>query len=67
MSPLETLVDLFGSDPADLHGTIVYDGAGLAQIVLDTLAKAGFQIVQARHHLRALDAAAVGKRCSQVA
>jgi hypothetical protein len=32
-----------------LHGTIVYDAAGLAQLVIDALAEAGFQIVAVDH------------------
>jgi hypothetical protein len=49
MSPLETLVDLFGNDPTDLHGTVVFNAAGLAQLVLDVLAKAGFVITAVDH------------------
>lgn len=45
MSPMEVLIDLFGGDPTDLHGSMIVNAEGLAQLVLDALAKAGFQIV----------------------
>jgi hypothetical protein len=49
MSPIDVLTDLFGNDPTDLHGTVVFNAAGLAQLVIDALATAGYQIVQADH------------------
>jgi hypothetical protein len=49
VTPLEILTDLFGNDPTDLHGTVVFNAAGLAQLVLDALAKAGFEIVVSDH------------------
>jgi hypothetical protein len=46
MRAIDILTDLLGSDAADLHGTIVYDAAGLAALVIQTLAENGYQIVQ---------------------
>ena len=45
MSPIEVLVDLFGSGPEDLHGAAIIDPDGVAQLVIEHLAEAGFQIV----------------------
>jgi hypothetical protein len=47
MTPLEVLIDLFGSDPADLHGSTIVNAEGLARLVLDALAEAGWEIVAA--------------------
>ena len=41
---MEVLIDLFGSGPEDLHGGVIIDPAGMAQLVIDRLADAGFQI-----------------------
>jgi hypothetical protein len=49
VSPMEVLIDLFGSDPVDLHGSMIVNAEGLAQLVLDALAKAGFVIVVSDH------------------
>jgi hypothetical protein len=49
MTPLQILVDLFGSDPVDLHGAMIIDPVGMAQLVIDRLAEAGFQITPADH------------------
>jgi hypothetical protein len=47
--PLEVLTDLFGSDPVDLHGAMIVDAGGLAQLVIERLAEARFLIVPADH------------------
>jgi hypothetical protein len=44
MSPMEVLTDLFGSDPADLHGAMIIDVMGMAQLVIERLAEHGYQI-----------------------
>ena len=44
MTPLDVLTDLFGGGPEDLHGAVIIDPAGMAQLVIDLLADAGFQI-----------------------
>jgi hypothetical protein len=49
MTPMEVLVDLFGGDPADLHGATIANAEGLARLVLDALAEAGWEIVAANH------------------
>ena len=46
MSSIEVLVDLFGSGPEDLHGAAIIDPEGVARLVIEHLAEAGFQIVQ---------------------
>jgi hypothetical protein len=46
---MAVLIDLFGSDPVDLHGSMIVNAEGLAQLVLDTLAKAGFAITPIDH------------------
>jgi hypothetical protein len=43
---MEVLVDLFGSGPEDLHGAVIIDPEGVAQLVIEHLAEARFQIVQ---------------------
>jgi hypothetical protein len=48
MSPLDVLVDLFGSDPVDLHGAMILDTVGLAQLVIERLAEAGYVITEAK-------------------
>jgi hypothetical protein len=45
MSPIDVLTDLFGSDPVDLHGSLIVDAVGLAQLILDALGEHGYQIV----------------------
>ena len=45
MTPLDILVDLFGEEPIDLHCAVIPNAPGLAQLVLDALAEAGFQVV----------------------
>ena len=47
MSPMDVLIDLFGGDPVDLHGSMIVNAEGLAQLVLDALARAGYQITPA--------------------
>jgi hypothetical protein len=37
--------DLFGSDSADLHGAVIPNAPGLAELVVEALDAAGFQIV----------------------
>jgi hypothetical protein len=49
MTPLDILVDLFGSDPADLFGAVIANPEGMAQLVIQTLAEHGFEIVAANH------------------
>jgi hypothetical protein len=49
MTPLDILVDLFGSGPEDLHGAVIIDPAGVAQLVVERLAQHGYQIVAAEH------------------
>jgi len=49
LSPLDVLVDLFGSDPVDLHGAMIVDTVGLAQLVIERLAEAGLVITPADH------------------
>ena len=49
MTPLDVLTDLFGSDPVDLHGAMIVDAGGLAQLVVERLAEARFLIVPADH------------------
>jgi hypothetical protein len=39
----------YGSDPVDLHGAVIIDPIGMAQLVLDALAKAGFEFVVSDH------------------
>jgi hypothetical protein len=45
MTALAILIDLFGSDPLDLHGASIPNAPGLAELVVITLAEHGFQIV----------------------
>jgi hypothetical protein len=45
MNPIDVLIDLFGCGPEDLHGAVIVDPAGMAQLVIDALAETGFQIV----------------------
>ena len=47
--PVEVLVDLFGSGPEDLHGAMIIDPEGVAELVLDALAERGYQIVLVDH------------------
>jgi hypothetical protein len=47
MTPMKVLIDLFGGDPVDLHGSMIVNAEGLARLVLDALADAGFQITPA--------------------
>jgi len=49
MTPLDVLTDLFGSDPVDLHGAMIVDAGGLAQLVIERLAEVRFLIVPADH------------------
>jgi len=49
LSPVEVLVDLFGSGPEDLHGAMIIDPEGVAELVLDALAERGYQIVLVDH------------------
>ena len=42
MTPLDVLTDLFGSDPIDLHGAMIVDAGGLAQLVSSASPRLGF-------------------------
>ena len=44
MTPMEVLIDLFGSGPEDLHGGVIIDPAGVAQLVIERLAAHGYQV-----------------------
>jgi hypothetical protein len=46
LTALEVLVDLFGDDPADLHGAVIPNAPGLAELVVEALAYSGFMIVR---------------------
>jgi hypothetical protein len=46
---MEVLIDLFGGDPVDLHGSTIVNAEGLARLVLDALTGAGYQVVAANH------------------
>jgi hypothetical protein len=49
MSPSDVLTDLFGSDAGDLFGAVIANPEGMADLVIRTLAGAGYQIVPADH------------------
>jgi hypothetical protein len=38
------LIDLFGSGPEDLHRAVIIDPHGVAQLVIERLTQAGYQI-----------------------
>ena len=42
MSPMKVLIDLFGGDPVNLHGSMIVNAEGLARLVIDALAEAGY-------------------------
>jgi hypothetical protein len=42
---LAVLVDLFGSDPVDLHGAVIPNAPGLAELVLEALNAAGYIVM----------------------
>ena len=52
MTSLDVLTDLFGSDPVDLHGAMIVDAGGLAQLVIERLAEARFLNVPADAMMR---------------
>ena len=49
MTPMEVLIDLFGGDPVDLHGSSIVNAEGLARLVIDALARNGYQITPIDH------------------
>jgi hypothetical protein len=46
---MEVLIDLFGGDPIDLHGSMIVNAEGLARLVIERLAEAGYAITPIDH------------------